>query len=272
MEETNVTQPEVTEVQTETTTDTIDTTTESNGAQEDTVDNKALEESNGTEQAVADDGSQEKSEDDFELTVKYNKQTQNLGRQDATRYAQMGLKYEAMQPTLAKLQYLAAADNKTLEALVDGIVEGVESAKLEGFKQKANGDEEILNALIQADKQKGTKAYKDWQEAEAKALEREQQDEIRTLATEFNTLQKEVPEFQGKKFEDVPEEVLSIREKNDISLYDAYLRYEDKNRRLSKEAEQTQSQNASTSVGSVNDSGAQGKPSWEESLMQGIWG
>lgn len=266
MDETNVSQPQETVVEAETTTQETDNETE-------TVDTASDDEVQ-TEKTETDtvDGEQESSADDFSLDIKYNKVSRSLNREDATRYAQMGLKFESLQPTIKKLQYLAAADGQTFEGLVDGIVNGVEADKLEKFKAKANGDEEILNALIEADKRKAGKAYDDMIAAEQKAEEESKQDEIKTLANEFNTLQKEIPKFSDNKFESVPEEVLKIREKNNITLLDAYLRYENSNRLKAEKEKQKQFDNAMHSTGSLKGEGSNNKPKWEDELLKGIWG
>ena len=268
MEETNLTQPEVEGVETETTiTDTTaETDTSVNAVSDDEV------QQNTTETETA-DGVQEGSvNDEFYLQVKYNKKTQSLNRDDAVRYAQMGLKLESMQPTLKKLQYIAVAGGQSLEGLVDDIVSGIENSKLEKFKAKADGDEEILNALVAEDKRKAGKAYDEWQEAERKAEEQDRQDEIKTLADEFYTLQKEIPKFSEKKFESVPEEVLRIREKNNISLYDAYLRYRHSNLLSAQKEKKKQEDNAFHSTGEITNGGADDKPNWESELLRGIWG
>ena len=142
----------------------------------------------------------------------------------------------------------------------------------ERFKEKANGDEEILNALISEDKRKAGKAYDDMLASQREAEEKEQQDEIKALAEEFNLLQTEIPEFNNKKFESVPDEVLKIREKNNISLFDAYLRYQNSNRLKAEKEKQKQSDNSIHSTGSATGENGNDKPKWEQDLMSGIWG
>ncbi len=52
------------------------------------------------------------------LTVKYNHQSRTLTADEAAAYAQMGMKYEAMQPTLDRLGALAASRRQTLDQYV----------------------------------------------------------------------------------------------------------------------------------------------------------
>lgn len=274
MEEMNVTQPEVAEVETttdETTNVGEEVTEEVTTVAEQPEDNTADEqESTQGDEAASEEGSE--PEDEFSLQVKYNKKTQNLSKDDAVRLAQMGMKFESMQPTLKKLQYLAISDNTTLEKFVDSIVEGIEKSKLERFERKANGDQEILDALIQEDKRKGGKAYEEWQEAERKALEKEEQDEIKALATEFGECLKQLPQLNGKKFEDVPEAVLQLREKHNISLLDSFLRYEHSNRIASQKAIDKQRKNAESSTGSVVSSDGTGEGGLSKELLGALWG
>lgn len=55
------------------------------------------------------------------LTVKFNKQEYQLSAEDAVTYAQMGMKYQSVQPLLERLKTAAAGQGKTLTALVDDL-------------------------------------------------------------------------------------------------------------------------------------------------------
>ncbi len=48
------------------------------------------------------------------LSVKFNKQTHTLSREQAIRYAQMGMKYDTVEPLLGTLKEVAAREGKTL--------------------------------------------------------------------------------------------------------------------------------------------------------------
>ncbi len=52
------------------------------------------------------------------LTVKYNHESRTLTAEDAARYAQMGMKYEALHPTVERLTALAASRQQTLAQYV----------------------------------------------------------------------------------------------------------------------------------------------------------
>lgn len=209
-------------------------------------------------------------QDDFSLDIKYNKEHLSLNREEATKYAQMGKKLEALDPTLKKLEYLASADSKTLKDFVEDTVNAIEQQREEYLRNKADGDEEIFEALLEKDKADRGKAYEKMLESQRAKEQQEEQDEIKILSKEFNLLKQQVPEFQ--QFNDVPDKVLDIRNKNGISLYDAYLRHKFENTKQSEQEKNNQSNNATQSVGAIKGDNANGKPKWEQELMAGIWG
>lgn len=55
--------------------------------------------------------------------VKFNKQTHTLSRQDAIRYAQLGMKHETVEPLLLTLKEVAAREGKTLKEWVGTLSE-----------------------------------------------------------------------------------------------------------------------------------------------------
>ena len=57
------------------------------------------------------------------LDVRFNKQTHTLSREDAIRYAQKGMKYDAVEPLLATLKDTAAREGKTLKEWVGTLSE-----------------------------------------------------------------------------------------------------------------------------------------------------
>lgn len=230
--------------------------------------NETLEESTTSE-------SQERTDegvDDFSLDIKYNKQALSLNREDAIKYAQMGKKYEALNPTLKQLEYLAMSDGKSLKDFVQATIEAIDAEREQVLKDKAGGDEEIFQALLAKDKADRGKAYDDMIASQKAKEEQEEQDEIKLLSQEFDNLKKQVPEFQDKQFESVPDKVLAIRNNNGISLYDAYLRYEYENAKSVEKEKQNQKDNALNSTGAVFGKDISSKPNWEKELLKGIWG
>lgn len=53
------------------------------------------------------------------LTVKFNKQEYQLSKEDAVNYAQLGMKFQSVQPLFDKLKTLAARSGQTLTEFVE---------------------------------------------------------------------------------------------------------------------------------------------------------
>lgn len=242
-------------------------------AEDDAPEQSTTGDENQSEDVKAQDTKEPQQQaDDFSLDIKYNKEFISLNRDDAIKYAQMGKKLEALDPTLKELEYLAASDGLSLKDFVRETVEAIDMQKEQAFRDKADGDEEIFQALLEKDKADRGKVYEQMLEAHKKQDEQVKQDEIKTLSSEFNSLRRHVPEFQDKGFENVPDKVLEIRNKNDISLFDAYLRYQFENSRASEKEIVNQRLNAENSTGGIKVSGVANAPNWEQELMKGIWG
>lgn len=228
----------------------------------------------GEVQTTGDNGQGEgEPQDDFSLDIKYNKQHIKLNREDAVRFAQMGKKYEEITPMLDTLKYLASQDNITIEELVNNVKDGIEAEIEQHIRDKATNadgefDEEIYNALLEADKSKRGKAYEDMLQSEKDRQEKEEQDEIQVLSSEFNYLKSQIPDLQN--FDDVPDEVIKLRDENGITLFDAYLRYAYAHGvKVQKEQEQQQL-NATSAIGNITpDNSDKGSI---DALMRGIWG
>lgn len=226
----------------------------------------------GGVQTTGDNGQGEgEPQDDFKLDIKFNKQHLSLNREDAVKYAQMGKKYEEMSDTLNTLKYLASQDGISVEELVKNVKDGIEAEVEQHIRDKATIDgeldEEIFNALMEADKSKRGKAYEDMLQSEQDKLAKEEENEIKKLSSEFNYLKSQIPELND--FNDVPEDVIQIREDNGISLFDAYLRYAyETGLQVQKQKEQ-EKKNAVSAIGGVNDNNGDGT---YDALMRGIWG
>ncbi len=77
--------------------------------------------------------------DAFRLPVKFNKQDYHLSLEEATAYAQKGMKFDTIEPMLDKLKTVAQANGlgvrEFLDALCDGDTVSVEQRLAEEFSQ-----------------------------------------------------------------------------------------------------------------------------------------
>ena len=125
------------------------------------------------------DGLQESA---FCLPVKFNKQDYQLTLEEATAYAQKGMKFDTVEPMLDKLKTLAQQHGLGVRELVDTLC---------GEDGPAVSDEE-------------------------------------RLADDFCRLREECPDVSG--FDALPESVIKTALHEGISLLDAYLRHEHRER------------------------------------------
>lgn len=136
-------------------------------------------------------------EDAFRLPVKFNKQDYQLNLEEATVYAQKGMKFEQLEPMLDSLKALAQTQGLSMR--------------------------EFLEVLC-ADN--ATAAVADEPSAEVSVEQR--------LAEEFCRLREECPDISD--FAALPAAAVTMAVEENVPLLDAYLRYEHRERRRIQDA------------------------------------
>lgn len=240
--------------------DSIDTT---ETLQEDTIpDAKDTSETAETEENAAEPKAEETEAEQSEsaensvlqdsefLEVKFNKEYKSLNRDEAVKYAQMGMNYERFEPMISKLDYLAAINGVTREQFIDRQLKAQEDSIRQGLVERFGSDEKTINELFEYTKQKQQEAYGDMiakQNAEEKAAE--ERTETR-LAEEFARLCEEFPELNEKGFRGLPKQVKRAGF-NGENLLNAYLQYKHKEAKNIAAARKQAEQSAQKSVGSM---------------------
>ncbi len=190
------------------------------------------------------------------VRVKFNKQVREYSIEEATPYVEMGLKYESFKPTYEKLKFIATTSGLSIPDLVDKLLETNERTVYEQILEKAGGNEEIAKELHEAKKAERQRKYQELlqqeKEREEKELEAERQAERERLANEFIEL-KNATDGKFAEFKDVPKAVLNLAQKRNISLLDAYLRFEHEESKKREAAARKQAEAAKSSVGSLAD-------------------
>lgn len=170
---------------------------------------------------------------EFSLPITYNHENRNLTREEAVKYAQIGLNFEEggikaeiVKPLLRKLDYLAAQSDTTVEALVEEMLNSGEQRYREELIDKYGEDETVIEDLMRVYHEK-QKAKYDKVLADRKAAEETQANDTRVkletrLADEFISLKKEFPELT--EFTALPDEV-KLSAAGGKSLAEAYFRY-----------------------------------------------
>lgn len=88
------------------------------------------------------------------VQIRYNHETRRISLKEAQVLAQKGLKFDELSPTLDKLRYLAAANNKSLPDMVDALAQSQDQQLYRSLMQECGGNEALAKRLYQAEKDK----------------------------------------------------------------------------------------------------------------------
>lgn len=216
-------------------------------------------------------------EDGFHVT--YNHETQLLSRDDAVRYAQIGMKFkdsgidiDTVKPIYNKLDYIAAQRGCSMQELVDGLLSSAEESHRKELTDTLGADnpvvEELMKVYRNEQKEKYERVLSDRRAAEESAQKEKQISLERRLAEEFTELKAEFPEIA--EFSALPREVKAEAAKG-RDLLSAYLRYTHKENKRTAAAEQAEKAAAKASTGQAA-SPAQSEENAVSAFMQGLSG
>ena len=203
------------------------------------------------------------------LTVKFNKQMRSLSREDATVYAQKGMKYDTIAPLLDTLKYVATSEGKTLPEFVELIRKQNEDNLFERLMERC-GDEEIARELLEVEKSKHKAAYEKLIETEKNEEAETEEAVTKRMAEEFDELRKEFPQYSD--FSKVPKAVVREAVEKGRSLLDAHLRYEHRERKKVEAAKADETSAAKASAGALKSASTETESSTETAFMKGLWG
>lgn len=203
------------------------------------------------------------------FTVKFNKQLRSLSREDAVQYAQKGMKYDTVQPLLDTLKYVATAEGKTLPELVEAIRVQNEQNLFSRLMDRC-GDEEIARELMEVERTRHQAAYHHLLEQEQNEERDTEEAVTRRMATEFEDLQREFPQFT--EFGQVPSPIVRDSLSAGIPLLDAYLRHEHRERVKADAALATQQAAAEASTGTQASAGDAPASPVIAAMLRGVWG
>lgn len=285
MEETNVTQPEVTEEVTNTNpslndddffAEVDDEVIKENG---ESNEEEETEEENQTE---PEETSKEEDVDNYkpfleELSkkVKYNKESVNVESiDDVVSNYQKGLNYDKLQEKLSNLENSKAMSyikNKAEELgmSIDDYMEQVENYEREQQKQKdqekledmiANGVPEDVAKEVIATSQLRKELQQEKNKLEKEKQEREKQESKDKEYADF------IKEFPDVKAEDIPKDVFLDAENS--SLREAYMKYQLEEQRKQIEILKKNQENSTRTVGSTTERG--GETTKSDLFLQGF--
>ncbi len=208
------------------------------------------------------------SADDSFLDVEFYRESKSLSRDEAVKYAQMGMNYEKLEPVISKIDYLAAINGVTREQYIEQQLQNQEASMRKEIAEKYGNDENIINEMVDFQKQKHKKAYEDMI-AKAKADEKTAEENTETrLAEEFAGLVAEFPELEGKSFKDLPKTVKQAGFGGE-KLLNAYLQYKHKEAKNIAAAKAQAEEAAKKTAGSMKTDGD--KVNATDPFMEGLF-
>jgi len=201
------------------------------------------------------------------IPIRFNHETKSLSIDEAATLAQKGM---AAETVMSKLRYLAASSGKSPTQVIEEMISADEEMRKNEILEKVNGDEELAKQFLDANKSKYQKLVDEMIAAENSEFQKSKESINDKLAYDFIKLQKEFPEMAT--VDKVPESVLKDAIDKNISLYDAYLRFQRKENKNIKATTEKQEVAAQSSTGSAKSAEHDGTTPEIEALMQGLWG
>ena len=185
------------------------------------------------------------------LPVKFRHEHRDLNQEEATAYAQMGMKRETEQPTWDALSLLAAGRGQTVQEYVESLKRYDENLLLKQKLEITGGNVVEARKLLQLDldARKTTCAERVRQEQEAE--QQAEQTLADRLAGEYIELQQEFPNIG--EFATIPQTVVNDAIRNGRHLLDAYLRYQRQEGKKTEQNRAAQAAAAAASAGSLAD-------------------
>lgn len=214
------------------------------------------------------------------LSVQYNHEDRGLSKEEATDYAQIGMrfrdsgfKFDTVMKTMEKLDYLSAQNGLSIEETVDALLVGDETRHREELEEKYGDDDELINDLMtlyrNKQKEKYEKVVKQRESDREKTATENRERLEQRLAGEFIELSAEFPEI--KDFTSLPDSVKSEAAKG-RDLMSCYLRYLHASNKKTEAAKKEADQAKNAATGSMQDEPRDEKTEGEKQFLSALWG
>lgn len=204
------------------------------------------------------------------VPVTVDGEVHELSAEEAAVQAAKGYRYDALQPVLDKLDFLAVTGDGDVMAVVDKMIEASDALQRQAFAERVGDDAELVERLMEAERLKKQALYAARTAARKEAAKAQEQTVNQRLAGEFTELQGMFPDLSS--FDAVPETVIRDALAHQRSLTDAYLRYRHAEDAKARAAQQAQQAAADASAGSLACSEDTGTSPAIASLLRGLWG
>lgn len=185
------------------------------------------------------------------LPVKFRHEMRDLTREDAAKYAQMGLLREAEQPMLDDLALMAASRGMKPADFIRSLKDADAAGLMEEKLTITGGDREAAEILVAAEMEKRRVALGLRAKEEAEAEQKAEQATLDRLAGEMVELKALVPDLTD--WDAIPNAVKEDAIKNNRNLTDAYLRYMHREGKKIEQSRADAAKAAAASAGSQAD-------------------
>ncbi len=222
---------------------------------------------------------QEGDNKDFVLPIKFNKETLNLSREEATTYAQMGKKYEQISDEysflhkhsadLKELIDHAGRSGKSLSEFVAGVKEAEINVIRQQCKETAGGNEEYEQLLFDKALKDRDLKLQEYNDSIASKEKEEQESFEKSLADAVISINKINPDITDVT--QISESVIKTAQKDGISIREAYLLNEYAERKAVEAAKRAEESAKEKSPGSLKDE-PYNTDSGMSSFLKGLWG
>lgn len=187
----------------------------------------------------------EQTDKNFALKVKFGGKEISLSPTLAKKYSLAGLEAEKYQDAIDILKKLALKDGISPNEFMENLLLDRRNALKNSYLEKLNGDEVLAEKLMQLDNEIKPKAKNKFEK-------------ISKIFSEYKTVK------------DLPDEVVLISELNNISLFDALLRYKFSELKKAENEELNRQKNYKSSVGSLKTNNVDYGYSYINALLKGI--
>ena len=185
-------------------------------------------------------------EADSFLEVTFNHTKRNLKRDEAVKYAQMGLNHERLTPVFEKLGLLASISGKSREEYLESQIRQSEEELKRSIEEKYGEDSEVSKEMLAFALSKRGLDYENFLKEELSANEKE----AKAISEGLRELKTEFPELAEAHFATLPKEVQNNILGGERPLL-AYLLYQHNQNKLVAEQMQREQSANEKSAGSL---------------------
>ena len=215
-------------------------------------------------------------EDNF-LPVTFNHESRTLNREDAAKFAQLGLKYQSLldggynpdelKDVHSQLDYLAAQKGVSIKDLVSGLLQSEETLYRQGLEERFPDDEDTVEQLMKLHRNEQKEKYNQILSERKSQKEKTVQDANERIAKEFSEVKENFPEYS--EFAKLPAEVKAAALKGE-NLFNALLRFNHQEKLKIDAAAKQQAAAAKASAGSATNVGEK-IDSVSDAFLKGLW-